>query len=164
MQIHSVDIISDDVAELVQQSQQYQAGLYPAESIYQEDAQALLATNIYFTGAYQGQVLMGIGAVKKIETPRPYGEIKNLFVDPHHRGQGVSRVIMQALEQYLIDAGIGLCRLETGVNQPESINLYESLGYKRCEPYGDYQADPLSIFMQKELGKYTPSPSGRGQG
>jgi len=164
MQIHSIDIISDDVAELVQQSQQYQAGLYPAESIHQEDAQALLATNIYFAGAYQGQVLMGIGAVKKIETSRPYGEIKNLFVDPHHRGQGVSRVIMQALEQYLIDAGIGLCRLETGVNQPESIGLYESLGYSVCGPYGDYQADPLSIFMQKELRVFTPSPSGRGQG
>jgi len=101
---------------------------------------------------------MGIGAVKKIDTSSPYGEIKNLFVDPHHRGQGVSRVIMQALEQYLIETGIGVCRLETGVNQPESVGLYESLGYKVCEPYGDYQADPLSIFMQKELGKYTPSP------
>ena len=159
MQIHSIDIISDDVAELVQQSQQYQAGLYPAESIHQEDAQALLAANIYFIGAYQGQVLMGIGAVKRIDASLPYGEIKNLFVDPGHRGRGVSRVIMQALEQYLLDAGIGVCRLETGVNQPESVGLYESLGYKRCGPYGDYQADPLSIFMQKELGN-TPSPSG----
>jgi len=159
MQIHSIDIISGDVSELVQQSQQYQAGLYPTESIHQEDAQALLAANIYFVGAYQGQVLMGIGAVKRIDASLPYGEIKNLFVDPGHRGRGVSRVIMQALEQYLLDAGIDVCRLETGVNQPESIGLYESLGYKRCGPYGDYQSDPLSIFMQKELGN-TPSPSG----
>jgi putative acetyltransferase len=60
-------------------------------------------------------------------------------------------VIMQTLEQYLLDAGVDVCRLETGVNQPESIGLYKSLGYKICEPYGDYQADPLSIFMQKEL-------------
>jgi putative acetyltransferase len=163
MKIHSIDVISDDVARLIQQSQHYQAGLYPAESIHQEDFQALLARSIYFVGAWQEQTLLGIGAVKMFETLQPYGEIKNLFVDPHHRGKGVSRMIMHALEQQLIEAGTGICRLETGVNQPESIGLYESLGYKVCEPYGDYQADPLSIFMQKELGN-TPSPSGRGQG
>jgi len=151
MQIHSIDIIADDVAELIQQSQQYQAGLYPAESIHQDDPQQLLTQNVYFVGAYLEQELLGIGAVKLIEASSPYGEIKNLFVDPHHRGQGVSRVIMQILEQYLLDAGIDVCRLETGVSQLESIGLYESLGYKVCEPYGDYQADPLSIFMQKEL-------------
>ena len=151
MQIHPIEIISADVAELVQKSQHYQAGIYPAESIHQEDAQQLLAQNIFFIGAYLEQTLLGIGAVKRIDASSPYGEIKNLFVDPRHRGQGASRVIMHALEQHLIDAGIGVCRLETGVNQPESVGLYESLGFKRCGPYGDYQADPLSIYMQKEL-------------
>jgi putative acetyltransferase len=153
MEIYSVNNISDDVAGLVQQSQQYQAELYPAESIHQEDTEALLAANIYFIGAWQEQTLLGIGAVKMFETSQPYGEIKNLFVDPRHRGKGVSRFIMHGLEQHLIDGGIGNCRLETGVNQPESVGLYESLGYKVCEPYGDYEADPLSIFMQKELGR-----------
>jgi putative acetyltransferase len=151
MEIHPINIISDQVAGLLQQSQQYQADLYPAESIHQEDAEALLAANIYFIGASEGQVLQGIGAVKMISAVRPYGEIKNLFVDPRHRGQGASRTIMRALEQHLIDVGTRICRLETGVNQPESIGLYESLGYQVCEPYGDYEADPLSIFMQKEL-------------
>jgi putative acetyltransferase len=151
MEIHPIDVISVDVAGLIQQSQHYQAGIYPAESIHQEDSQALLARSIYFVGAWQEQALLGIGAVKMFETCQPYGEIKNLFVDPLHRGKGVSRMIMHALEQQLIETGIGLCRLETGVNQPESVGLYESLGYKRCGPYGDYQADPLSIYMQKEL-------------
>jgi len=151
MEIHPINIISDEVAGLIQQSQQYQADLYPAESIHQEDAEALLAANVYFISANEGQVLQGIGAVKMISATRPYGEIKNLFVDPRHRGQGVSRTIMRALEQHLIDTGILICRLETGVNQPESIGLYESMGYQICGPYGDYEADPLSIFMQKEL-------------
>ena len=151
MEIHPINIISDQVAGLLQQSQQYQADLYPAESIHQEDAEALLAANVYFISANEGQVLQGIGAVKMISATRPYGEIKNLFVDPRHRGQGVSRIIMRALEQHLIDTGILICRLETGVNQPESIGLYESMGYQICGPYGDYEADPLSIFMQKEL-------------
>jgi len=151
MNVIPVSVISNDVSELIQQSQQYQAAIYPAESIHQDDPRQLLAQNVFFIGAYLEQTLLGIGAVKRIDASSPYGEIKNLFVDPRHRGQGTSRVIMYALEQYLIEAGIGLCRLETGVNQPESINLYESLGYSVCGPYGDYQADPLSVFMQKEL-------------
>ncbi len=158
MLIKPVNTLSNDVSELIRQSQHYQAGLYPAESIYQEDPQQLLAKNVFFIGAYREQALLGIGAVKSINASLPYGEIKNLYVDPRHRGQGVSRVIMHALEQQLINTGIGVCRLETGINQPESIGLYESLGYNICPPYGDYQADPLCIFMQKELSNHTPSP------
>lgn len=151
MQIKQIKIISKDVGDLIEQSRQYQAGLYPAASVHQEDPQDLVATDVYFIGVSQNQVIIGLGAVKAIDDAPPYGEIKNLFVDPEHRGQGISRMIMHALEQYLGDCGIDVCRLETGINQPESIALYTSLGYIRCKPYGDYQEDPLSIFMQKDL-------------
>ena len=151
MRIETINFISDDVSALIQLSHDYQAELYPPESIHQEDPQQLLAPNIYFIGAYLQQNLIGIGAVKLVNGPPAYGEIKNLFVDPRHRGQGASRVIMKALEQYLIDANIMLCRLETGPGQPESIGLYKSLGYHERTAYGDYKPDPLSVFMQKQL-------------
>ena len=151
MRIETIDFISDDVSALIQLSRDYQAELYPPESIHQEDPQQLLAPNIYFIGAYLQQNLIGIGAVKLVNGSPAYGEIKNLFVDPRHRGQGASRIIMRALEQYLIDANIMLCRLETGPGQPESIGLYKSLGYHQCTAYGDYKPDPLSVFMQKQL-------------
>ena len=151
MQIERIKVISDEVDALIQLSRQYQSGLYPPESIHQEDPQLLLAKNIYFIGAYVQKSLLGIGAVKRVEASPRYGEIKNLFVDPGHRGQGASRVIMGALERHLIDSNIMLCRLETGPSQPESIGLYESLGYHERAPYGDYKPDPLSLFMEKQL-------------
>ena len=151
MQIETIRVISDDVDTLIQLSRQYQAELYPPESIHQEDPQRLLAPNIYFIGAYFQQILIGIGAVKLVDASPGYGEIKNLFVRPDHRGKGVSRVIMSALEQHLIDAKIMLCRLETGPSQPESIGLYKSLGYHDRGAYGDYEPDPLSVFMEKTL-------------
>ena len=151
MQIKQIETISDDVGVLIQLSRDYQAGLYPPESIHQEDSQLLLAENIYFIGAYLEQALLGIGAVKAVDATPRYGEIKNLFVDPEHRGQGASRIIMNALEQFLIDNNIKLCRLETGPGQPESIGLYKSLGYHERPAYGDYEPDPLSVFMEKEL-------------
>lgn len=151
MKIKRIKAISDDVDALIQLSREYQAGLYPPESIHQEDPHLLLANNIYFIGAYVQQTLLGIGGLKIVDASPSYGEIKNLFVDPEHRGQGASRVIMHALEQHLIDRKIMRCYLETGPGQPESIGLYKSLGYFECPPYGDYKPDPLSIFMQKEL-------------
>ena len=151
MEIKPISNISEDVDALIQMSREYQAGLYPPESIHQEDPQALLAQNIYFIGAYLDSDLLGIGAVKRVEATPRYGEIKNLFVDPKHRGRGASRIIMSALEQHLLDNIIMHCYLETGPNQPESIGLYKSLGYRECPAYGDYQPDPLSLFMEKKL-------------
>jgi putative acetyltransferase len=151
MKIKKIKTISNEVSALIQLSREYQAGLYPPESIHQEDPQLLLAANIYFIGAYLENTLLGIGAVKIIDASPAYGEIKNLFVDPRHRGQGASRVIMRELERHLVDREIMLCCLETGHGQPESIGLYKSLGYQECDAYGEYKPDPVSVFMQKEL-------------
>jgi len=151
MEIRVISDISNDVDSLIQLSREYQAGLYPPESIHQEDPHLLLENNIYFIGAYLDSDLLGIGAVKRVDATPRYGEIKNLFVDPEHRGQGASRVIMSALEQHLLDNKILLCYLETGPGQPESIGLYKSLGYQECAAYGDYKPDPLSLFMEKTL-------------
>ncbi len=152
MHIRPIENISDDVNTLIQISRRYMAELYPPESIHQEDPQRLLDNDTYFIGAYLERKLLGIGAVKNVDASPAYGEIKNLFVDPRQRGRGASRLIMNALEQSLIDSNITLCRLETGSGQAESIGLYQSLGYQQCPPYGNYKPDPLSVFMEKELG------------
>jgi len=143
--------LSGDVDDLIQQSRDYQAAIYPVESINQDDPEYLVSGGMYFIGAYDNDKLRGIGGVKIMHNDSHYGEIKNLFVDPKCRGRGVSKIIMNTLENYLIEKEIKLCRLETGVSQPESIGLYHSLGYRGCNAYGDYIDDPLSVFMEKKL-------------
>lgn len=151
MLIKPITALSDKVAEIIQLSRQYQATLYPPESINQDDPHDLVNGSMYFIGAYRGGDLCGIGGVKIMHDDQHYGEIKNLFVNPLCRGQGVSKMIMNALEQFLIDNNIRLCRLEAGVNQPESVGLYNSMGYHVRVAYGAYQSDPLSIFMEKAI-------------
>jgi len=143
--------LSEDVDDLIQMSRDYQAAIYPPESINQDDPEYLIGESVYFIGAYAVEKLCGIGGVKIMHNDSHYGEIKNLFVDPKCRGRGVSKIIMNALEDYLIEKRINRCRLETGVSQPESIGLYRGLGYRDCSAYGDYADDPLSVFMEKEL-------------
>lgn len=151
MEIKPIIELNGDVDALIQMSRDYQAEIYPAESINQDDPEYLVKGGMYFVGAYDGERLCGIGGVKIMRDTPDYGEIKNLFVDPVCRGLGVSKIIMSTLENHLIKEEINLCRLETGVSQPESIGLYHRLGYRDCDAYGDYGPDPLSIFMEKEI-------------
>jgi len=149
--VKPITALTDDVDDLIQQSRRYQQSIYPAESINQDDPQKLVNGDMFFIGVYHEEVLCGIGGVKIMHDDSSYGEIKNLFVDPQYRGRGASRIMMRALENHLIKEKIKLCRLETGVNQPESISLYRGLGYQKCDAYGSYRPDPLSIFMEKQL-------------
>ena len=151
MQIKRITTLTNDVELLLQLSRDYQHELYPPESVHQDDTNSLLSESVYFLGGYQNNTLLGIGAVKVVKAEPVYGEIKNLFVPPEHRGLGAAKAIMTALEEYLVEQNVDLCRLETGPSQLESIGLYRRLGYEVCDLYGDYQPDPLSLFMEKYL-------------
>jgi putative acetyltransferase len=78
-------------------------------------------------------------------------EIKRVFIDPSARGVGLSKALMQVIEDEARALGFRIARLETGISQPEALGLYEKLGYKYREPFGDYVLDPFSVFMEKAL-------------
>lgn len=141
-----------DVAPLLAASNAYAASLYPAESNHLDGPEVLVADNVVFLGCWvQGQ-LVGCGAVKQLaDADGPYGEIKRVWVQAAHRGQGHSRRLMAALEAVLRAQGVPRARLETGIHQPEALGLYRALGYAERAPFGGYQPDPLSVFMEKPL-------------
>jgi putative acetyltransferase len=153
MQIEPLDPHSPAAMSLLAQSDAYMAALYPSESNHLEDPQALAQPQVRFIGVWLAEWLAGCAAVKVVDDDAdgPYGEIKRVFVQPHFRGRGISKVLMEELESHLRARGIGLARLETGVHQPEALKLYERLGYDRRAPFGDYTDDPLSVFMEKRL-------------
>ena len=80
-----------------------------------------------------------------------YAEIERLFVMESYRRAKIGLQLVQEIESLASRNHIRLLRLETGVSQPASTSLYESLGYQRIGPFGEYKADPLSIFMEKSL-------------
>ncbi len=151
MKVLAISPKRDDVLELLRQSTDYATSLYPDESIHGDDVSELAKPNVYFVGAFDIEMIVGIGAVKVLSHDQTYGEIKRVFVPSAHRGKGVSKLIMHALENYLHEKSIRISRLETGVKQPEAMGLYKSIGYIECEPFGEYSLDPLSLFMEKQL-------------
>ena len=151
MRLISLSPKRPDVAELLRLSSEYVASLYPSNIKQLEGPEELARANVCFIGAFAEGKLVGIGAAKTIREQETYGEIKRLYVLPEYRGQGVSRKIMDALEQHLAGQGISLVRLETGVRQTQSIGLYTSAGYSKRAPFGEYKSNASSVFMEKEL-------------
>ncbi|MFI4891744.1 MAG: GNAT family N-acetyltransferase [Steroidobacterales bacterium] len=150
MKIEAMDPADPRVRVLLEQLDAYQSALYPPESNHLEDVAALRLPNVLFVAASLDTVIAACGAVKTMDDDT-YGEIKRVFVAPDYRGRGLSLAIMRVLERHLIDHGVPLARLETGVLQTEALSLYRRLGYAQRAPFGHYQPDPLSVFMEKRL-------------
>jgi putative acetyltransferase len=138
-----------DVIALIADLDAYQLTLYPPESVYALDLNALMQPEVKFAVARSlDDVIVGCAAV--VLSPE-YGEIKRMYVQPAARGQGLARRLMDTLEQAARDAGCPLMVLETGPSQPEALALYAAHGFAQCGPYGGYPDDPYSVFMHKPL-------------
>jgi putative acetyltransferase len=139
----------DDVIALIRQSDALMQSLYPAESNHLVDVESLAAFNVHFLVAREQGRALGCGAFVLGEAGQ--AEMKRVFVAPAARGKGVARLLMEALEREAAQRGVTLMQLETGIKQPEAIALYRKFGYAERGPFGSYQPDPLSLFMEKRL-------------
>lgn len=140
-----------DVAALLAKSDEYLSSLYPPESNHAEPLDALVSSESALFAGYVDDLIAACGGIRVHEHDITYGEIKRVFVDQRHRGKGLAILMMEHLERYLLDSGITVARLEAGPRQPEALALYRKLGYHERGPFGSYQPDPLSAFMEKAL-------------
>jgi len=93
--------------------------------------------------------LAGVAALKELEAHR--GEIKSMRVQDGFRGEGVGRALLRHLIAEARRRGMTSLWLETGTTAEfvAARHLYERAGFIACGPFGDYVADPLSIFMRR---------------
>jgi GNAT superfamily N-acetyltransferase len=85
-------------------------------------------------------------------------EIKRMYVRPQARGKGLARLVLARLEESAGAAGYRQLWLETGLAQPEAMALYESSGYQRIAPFGQFSWAPDQRCYGKVLA---PTPSNR---
>ena len=169
-------IVGAEADHLLVLSDEYMASLYPAESNHLVSSESLRAGDAVFLGAFMPSMPSMMSSSpetveQSVETGVPssrgesgqcvgcvaarfyreagYAEIKRLYVQEAHRGLGLSRKLMSAIEAEILIEGIDCARLEMGIYQPEADALYRSLGYRDIQPFGDYLVDPLSQFLEK---------------
>lgn len=80
-------------------------------------------------------------------------EVKRMFTSPAARGRGVARALLAELERTAAAAGHRTVVLETGLRQPEAMELYVSAGYGPIEGFGHYAGQPLSRAFAKHLAR-----------
>lgn len=135
---------------LIARLDEYMSALYGTEPDSGASVRRLASPDVHLFGVFDEAGVIGCGAVRT-HGDEGYAEIKSVYVSDEHRGRGVSKLLMHALERYLVETGVRVARLATGIRQPTAISLYESIGYMRCAPFGGYAADPLTVFMEKSL-------------
>lgn len=126
--------------------------LSPPESVHALDVSRLKVPEVTFWTVRDGAQLLGCGALKEL-TPT-HGEIKSMRTPASLRRRGAGRAVLLHILAEAERRGYSRLSLETGTagSFTAAHRLYESVGFLHCGPFGDYKADPHSVFMTLELG------------
>jgi GNAT superfamily N-acetyltransferase len=92
-----------------------------------------------------------VGSVALIPLDPPAAELDIMYVAPEHRGTGVGRALLAALDQHARAAGITVVRLRAGDPQPEALRFYSAAGFVPIEPFGRWIGDDTARCFEKIL-------------
>jgi putative acetyltransferase len=115
------------------------------------DLTGLRAADVTFWSAWEGDVVVGVGALKRLAAD--HGEVKSMHTAEVARGRGVASALLRRIMAEARAAGMTRLSLETG-SWPYFMParaLYARHGFAECGPFGEYRADPSSVFMTLEL-------------
>ena len=145
------DLSGPEIGRLLQAHLDFAAKITPAGSGHALDLDALRKPELTFWTAWEEQALQGCVALKELS--QRHGEIKSMHTAQASRGRGVAKNLLQHLIDESMSRGYDRLSLETGNSEGflPAQRLYQSFGFERCEPFGDYINDPFSFCMTKLL-------------
>jgi putative acetyltransferase len=117
------------------------------------DLSGLRAPDIGFWTAWEGETLLGVGALRRLSAD--HGEVKSMHTAEVARRRGVGGAMLRHIVVEARGAGMTRLSLETG-SWPffrRAVELYKRHGFVECAPFADYKADPNSIFMSLDLAR-----------
>lgn len=123
----------------------------PPCSVHALDVSGLRAPDISFWAAWEGEQLLGVGALKQLAPD--HGEVKSMHTAAAARGRGVGAAMLQHLVSLARQRGYARLSLETGSMAyfSPARALYARAGFEECGPFGSYRLDPNSIYMTRAL-------------
>jgi putative acetyltransferase len=151
LEIKVDDLTGPEIAALIGEHLHSMTLHSPPESIHALDLDRLKKPGITFWSAWEQEELLGCGALKELDPQ--HGEIKSMKTAKAHLRKGVARRILAHIVEEAKRRGYRRVSLETGSMEAfdPARRLYESFGFDYCEPFADYEEDPNSVFMTKEL-------------
>jgi len=151
MRIEVDDLTRPAVLELLNEHLANMYAVTPPEHVFALDVAKLRAPDITFWTAWDGNVLLGCGALREL---RPtHGELKSMRTPKAQRRRGAGRALLAHMIEVARTRGYELLSLETGSHPAfgPAHALYASAGFSRCGPFGAYEENPSSVFMSLRL-------------
>lgn len=151
MKIKIDELTGTEVAELIREHLQGMHENSPPESIHALGLEQLRRPEITFWSGWEGTELAGCGALKELDPQ--HGEVKSMRTAKDHLRKGVAKQMLAHIIDEAKRRGYLRLSLETGSQAAfePARRLYASFGFQYCEHFADYQEDPNSVFMTKEL-------------
>ena len=142
MQIRRDDLSDTRVHALLREHLEDMQRWSPPESIHALDLTALRAADIRFWTLWDGEDLLGCGALRELDAA--HGEIKSMRTANAHRRRGVARAMLDHLLAQALALGYTRLSLETGsmATFEPARALYARAGFQPCPPFADYCPDP----------------------
>ena len=123
----------------------------PKDSCHFLDLSGLRAPGVTFWSAWDGEDLLGCGALKQLDPQ--HGEIKSMRTAAEHLRRGTGAALVSHILKVARERGYKRLSLETGSGaafEPAHA-LYRQFGFTECGPFGDYKEDPFSRFLSRIL-------------
>ena len=136
-----VSLLSDELHTELEQF--YGKGVI--ESFHEENKEML----IFYVAYDDRETAVACGALKHFAEST--AEIKRMYVKKEFRGLGISKTLLTKLEQYAKELHYQRLVLETGLKQPEAMNLYRAYSYTPIKCYGKHADDPDSRCFEKNI-------------
>lgn len=151
MKIIVDDLESQPIIQLLAEHMQDMHSSSPPESVHALDIEALKAPEITFWSAWEDDELLGCGALKELSSSA--GEIKSMRTASAHHRKGVASNLVNTIIETSLERGYKQLYLETGSMEEFQAArlLYTRFGFSLCPPFGNYEEDPNSLFMMRQL-------------
>jgi putative acetyltransferase len=115
------------------------------------DLDRLRAPEISVWTVWDGEALVGIGALKRLSPE--HGEVKSMHTAESARRKGLGSAMLRHIIAAARANGLKRLSLETGswAYFGPARALYARHGFAECPPFEGYEPDPNSVFMSLDL-------------
>ena len=119
----------------------------PEGSAHVLDIEGLKDQNIKFWSLWEGNLLMGCGALKFLN--KEHGEFKSIRVEDKFRKKDNGIKILKHLIFKAKKLNVKRISIETGTGDffTPARKLFNKCGFKLCKPFDHYKEDPNSCYM-----------------
>lgn len=143
--------LNKEVAQILEIHHNFCTSTTPADCCHVMNVSELISPQIEVFAARLDGKYVGVGALRVLN--ETHGELKSMHTLEKARGQGVGRAVVEHISEFAKSKGITRLSLETGTNDAfrAARELYFSMDFEICEPFGDYSLSENNVYMTKVL-------------